>query len=435
MILRFHRRALALARAARGHHGTARLAQDHRASTKLFADAALEENNPENQVSGSNSPQELQQHKNWTGDESVGDAVLRMLVDKYKPLRTGTIRTAEEKIRQGLVLPPIHDIPHPSTSNAPASPTRASEEHQPWMTTFNPPSHASTPLVRTGRISTSPSAAKPNAAPEKSSYSALKQEKRKKEIGRLGTAKESSLDYRLGKGEARPRLNPVSVQGWANLVEDRIERARAAGQFNNIKGKGQPLPRDMAERNPFIPREELLMNRIIRRNGAAPPFVEFQGELESSVSAFRSMLREAWTRRAVRTLSLDLSPSQLARLSPAEVARTRDKRWESQEQAYHEASLNEVNALIRKYNAAAPYAVRRPYMILSVELEKCFTSATEDIVARLAEGSRQVNLTSNAEVSKPRPMKPWRLRDIIDRLFSRLYPGYPQVADGERSNK
>jgi len=31
------------------------------------------------------------------------------------------------------------------------------------------------------------------------------------------------------------------------------------------------------EANPFIAREEFLMNRIVQRNGAAPPWVEVQG--------------------------------------------------------------------------------------------------------------------------------------------------------------
>ena len=38
-------------------------------------------------------------NNDWTGDESIQDAVLRMLVDKYKPLRAGTIRTAEDKLK------------------------------------------------------------------------------------------------------------------------------------------------------------------------------------------------------------------------------------------------------------------------------------------------------------------------------------------------
>ena len=40
------------------------------------------------------------QHPNWTGNESIEDTVPRMLVDKYKPLRTGTIQTAEEKMHR-----------------------------------------------------------------------------------------------------------------------------------------------------------------------------------------------------------------------------------------------------------------------------------------------------------------------------------------------
>jgi DnaJ homolog subfamily C member 28 len=73
-----------------------------RASDKLFADAAREDAElaanpprtpklPLDAVNGG--------YANWTGEESMEDAVLRMLVDKYKPMRTGTVRTAEEKMR------------------------------------------------------------------------------------------------------------------------------------------------------------------------------------------------------------------------------------------------------------------------------------------------------------------------------------------------
>lgn len=43
-----------------------------------------------------------------------------------------------------------------------------------------------------------------------------------------------------------------------------------------VKGRGQPIARLSEERNPFIAREEFLMNRIVQRNGAAPPWVEVQ---------------------------------------------------------------------------------------------------------------------------------------------------------------
>lgn len=50
-----------------------------------------------------------------------------------------------------------------------------------------------------------------------------------------------------------------------------------AGLFNTVKGRGKPLAKNHEEFNPFIGREEFLMNRIVQRNGAAPPWVEFQG--------------------------------------------------------------------------------------------------------------------------------------------------------------
>lgn len=49
-----------------------------------------------------------------------------------------------------------------------------------------------------------------------------------------------------------------------------------AGKFDNIAGRGKPLVKNIEDKNPFINREEFLMNRIIQRNGATPPWVEVQ---------------------------------------------------------------------------------------------------------------------------------------------------------------
>lgn len=56
-----------------------------------------------------------------------------------------------------------------------------------------------------------------------------------------------------------------------------LQRARNEGQFRILKGRGKPLVRESEASNPFIDREEFLMNRIVQRQGAAPPWVEFQG--------------------------------------------------------------------------------------------------------------------------------------------------------------
>jgi DnaJ family protein C protein 28 len=73
---------------------------DHRASSKLFADAEHEERAGATPTRTAILPGTTSEQPNWTGDERIEDAVLRMLVDKYKPLRTGTIQTAEEKMHR-----------------------------------------------------------------------------------------------------------------------------------------------------------------------------------------------------------------------------------------------------------------------------------------------------------------------------------------------
>src|SRR5437879_5085868 len=80
------------------------------ASAKLFADAEQEETEetriPTGQTSISKIPQLQSQNENWTGEESLQDAVLRMLIDKYKPMRLGPIRTADTKLREAP--PKVH---------------------------------------------------------------------------------------------------------------------------------------------------------------------------------------------------------------------------------------------------------------------------------------------------------------------------------------
>jgi len=231
------------------------------------------------------------------------------------------------------------------------------------------------------------------------------------------------------------RPNPVSVKGWTSLAEERIERARNEGHFRVIKGRGKPIIRENEESNPFIPREEFLMNRIVQRQGAAPPWVEIQGELEDAVASFRAVLKSAWTRRAVRMLTLERPASLLPKLTLADVtgARMRDLDWEMREAGYHEEALREVNALVRKYNGAAPYAVRRNYLTKQAELDRMYEASGVDILTEIKKRvvGRPVVLTGPAEEtggsSVPQggqvgELEPFRfnLRNTWNRLVAKL---------------
>ncbi|PIL37493.1 hypothetical protein GSI_01187 [Ganoderma sinense ZZ0214-1] len=386
-------------------------------SAKLFEDAALDEAAEEEALRKSSLVSRLEnEHENWTGDEPVEHAVLRMLVDKYKPLRGGPIRTAEEKLKTAPpqlwsqdpplgVVSDVHAAASLTTSSvleeAPVRTYVPGEPilpgipgHQPWHTTFTVPSHA-TSNVRYGNIPPPKPASSSLPLDEKARRKEKETRRRMQQGVRLSQARDSTLDYRLGiKGGAAGqfrRPNPVSLKGWASLVEDRIEKARLAGHFNNVKGRGAPIARTAEDRNPFIGREEFLMNRIVQRQGAAPPWVEIQGELETAVSTFREVLKQSWTRRALRTLTHMHPAELLPHLTLADVAALRDAEWEEKERGYHETALEEVNSLVRKYNGLAPYAVRRAYYMRGTELERVYQEAGEDILRGLEERAQRAS--------------------------------------------
>lgn len=380
-------------------------------SAKLFADAAQEDLKPTPLKSNLLTALESKD-ENWTGDERVQDAVLRMLVDKYKPLRTGTIRSAEEKLRDRTssasaqnyvgvqpLLPSGPPAPGDSWANVPLLPTI--EGHRPWHATYKVPVHEGS--VRVGNLMSSKTSSRPFADQDMDDQTRRKMAaERKKAVaaGKLIRAKEGVLDYRLGNGvrgdgeqsRGYAASNPVSLKGWNSMVEEKIERARAAGAFKSISGRGKPLTRVSEEFNPFIGREEFLMNRIVQRNGATPPWVDAQMELDSALNTFRVALQQSWTRRTIRRLGANYTFEDLAAVTLEDLSGLRDKEWEVKEQSYHEAAVEDINRLVRKYNGMAPYSVRRGYHDREVELQLIF----QESAAGILQGLHERTLPSNA---------------------------------------
>ena len=108
-------------------------------------------------------------------------------------------------------------------------------------------------------------------------------------------------------------------------------------------------------------------------------------ELDSALSSFRGVLRQSYVRRALRNLTTNYPAPLLARFTLTDIRSLRDGEWESREASYHDAAIEEVNSLVRKYNGIAPYAVRRPYYMRSTELEKCYEDCAEEVYKCLQE--------------------------------------------------
>ena len=111
------------------------------------------------------------------------------------------------------------------------------EGHQPWHTTFQVPSHAQSSIKYGNILPNPPAKDMPPPALDDKARRQVKELKKRTEHGtRLRSAKESTLDYKLGvkngggegsQAAVRRRANAMGLKGWASLVEDRIEvRAR-----------------------------------------------------------------------------------------------------------------------------------------------------------------------------------------------------------------
>lgn len=160
-------------------------------------------------------------------------------------------------------------------------------------------------------------------------------------------------------------------------------------------------------------------------------------ELDTAIRTFREILRQSWVRQAVRSFTSSIPFDLLHNVTISDVTTFRDAEWQRREQKYHQVALEEVNALVRKYNGLAPYAVRRAYLIQSVEYEKLFEACAQEIFQELrqraerGEGVPALNRDSLPTTTEthvqllgaPRwsflnPFSVW-LRGFLARLWSR----------------
>ena len=231
-----------------------RYKHDASASAKLFEDAKREEEEEkkefERREQTMNALLTSQGGRNWDGDEPIADAVLRMLVDKYKPLRSGAIVTADEKLSKSTPTARVGGAPSDTSLSSsetmreetligfnrplvypkvgPSKPLKDQpllptvEGHRPWHTNFTAPSHA-TPSIRVGNCEPVKSGRSP-ALDEKTRKKEKENKRRFQTALKLEGAKESVLDHRLGvKQQKQTQANPITMKGWASLVEERIE--------------------------------------------------------------------------------------------------------------------------------------------------------------------------------------------------------------------
>ena len=81
-----------------------------------------------------------------------------------------------------------------------------------------------------------------------------------------------------------------------DLINAKIRKAEAEGEFDNLEGEGKPLPKCDDPENAVI-------HRILKDNGAVPEFVSLSREL----AKLRAELRETGDRTKRRQIVQDMS--------------------------------------------------------------------------------------------------------------------------------
>ncbi len=128
---------------------------------------------------------------------------------------------------------------------------------------------------------------------------------------------------RLGK-------KPRNLREWQAVIDEQIQQAMDAGEFDNLSGAGKPL--DLG-RNPYVDLDQEMANRLLKNNDYAPEWIERDKEIREDIDLAREKLVAAW-QRYQQHLSNDIA-------------------WQNAITRF-ETALEEINRKISAYNLVVP---------------------------------------------------------------------------------
>ncbi len=147
---------------------------------------------------------------------------------------------------------------------------------------------------------------------------------------------------------------------WDDWIEEKIREAQQQGLFDDLKGKGSPLPN---RRNPFLPEARQLAYDLLRDSGHTLPWIEEGKEIDGRIERARAVLRRRYHwYRAERERRPDHRLLELEQV------------WRSYRHDFEEEAAR-INASIRIYNLKVPtISLQKHVIILEEEYERLFSS-------------------------------------------------------------
>ncbi|MGO8948320.1 MAG: DUF1992 domain-containing protein [Ktedonobacterales bacterium] len=148
---------------------------------------------------------------------------------------------------------------------------------------------------------------------------------------------------------------PVQRRRWESSVEQQIAEARERGEFDNLRGQGQPL---RLEGNVFA-KEKALAYSLLKNNQMAPPEIERGKEIDEDLKQAEALLaRLRFQRDRLRARSAVFASDR----------RNYNLLLSSTEKRYIE-SLAAVNSKILSLNITAPPALHRHMIDIEARLQ------------------------------------------------------------------
>jgi DnaJ family protein C protein 28 len=113
----------------------------------------------------------------------------------------------------------------------------------------------------------------------------------KRDRERLERLKLELEERQLPAEESSETARARREQDRADLIEQRIQEAMANGEFDNLRGKGKPLP---SNTNPYLDRSQELAFGLLQNNNFAPEWIERDKEIRRELATAREHLGRAW---------------------------------------------------------------------------------------------------------------------------------------------
>lgn len=94
----------------------------------------------------------------------------------------------------------------------------------------------------------------------------------------------------------------------ADVAENAIREAQTRGEFDNLKGQGQPL---VLEADPFMPEHLRMAYKVLKNGGFVPEAIQSQREIRSLIECLEQETDEVRTMRQMQKVQLCIAKAKI----------------------------------------------------------------------------------------------------------------------------